>query len=409
MTTYTDPFTGQTISPTQVGYEALTLTSATPNTLLQWPINGNTGSVVANIIDITATSTGLTVTMPPATQVSTGQSTLIRNTGTNPFTVLDNSGGTLITITSGLAWYLYLTNNSTTAGTWTEVQFGAGTSQANASALAGYGLTALNTTLNQSYNITNLYSNTALSLSSRAQMFVWSTGVGTITLPSSATAGNNWFAIIKNNGTGIVTITPSGSDTIDGNPSQQLQLTESLVVVCNGSGFNTFAYGRSNAFAYTQLAVNVTGGTYVLSSAQAANTIQTYTGTLTSNQILQVPQTVQLYSITNNTSGSYTFTMKTSYSGGGTLTIPQNTSVIAICDGTNVYNANSGAIGTFTNLTLSAGTVTNPTLNFAGNTNTGLYLPASNTLGISINGSLGALFSAYGLWVPNGIAGGTFP
>jgi hypothetical protein len=149
MTTYTDPFTGQTISPTQVGYEALTLTSTTPNTLLQWPINGNTGSVVANIIDITANSTGLTVTMPPATQVSTGQSTLIRNTGGNSFTVLDNSGGTLITITSGLAWYLYLTNNSTTAGTWTEVQFGAGTSQANSSALAGYGLTALNTTLNQ--------------------------------------------------------------------------------------------------------------------------------------------------------------------------------------------------------------------------------------------------------------------
>lgn len=408
MTTYTDPFTGQTISPSQVGYESLTLTSTTPNTLLQWPINGNTGSVVANIIDITANSTGLTVTMPPATQVSTGQSTLIRNTGTNSFTVLDNSGGTLITITSGLAWYLYLTNNSTNAGTWTEVQFGAGTSQANASALAGYGLTALNTTLNQSYNVSFVYSGTTIPVSSRASVLVWSSGVGTLTLPPSGTAGNNWFVIIKNDGTGICTISPQGADTIDGNPNQQLQLTESVVVVCTGAGFVTFAYGRSNAFAYTQLAVNVTGGTYTLSSAQASNTIQVYTGTLTSNQILKVPQTVQLYAITNNTTGSYTFTITTGVGGGATVILAQAQTILVICDGTNVYNANSGSAGSFTTITLSAGSLATPAINFTSNTTTGIYLPASNTVGVAIAGSLGALFSSSGLYVPNGISGGTF-
>jgi hypothetical protein len=346
--------------------------------------------------------------MPPATQVSTGQSTLIRNTGTNPFTVLDNSGGTLITITSGLAWYLYLTNNSTTAGTWTEVQFGAGTSQANASALAGYGLTALNTTLNQSYNVSFVYSGTTIPVSSRASVLVWSSGVGTLTLPPSGTAGNNWFVIIKNDGTGICTISPQGADTIDGNPNQQLQLTESVVVVCTGSGFVTFAYGRSNAFAYTQLAVNVTGGTYTLSSAQASNTIQVYTGALTSNQILKVPQTVQLYAITNNTTGSYTFTITTGVGGGSTAVVSQSQTILVICDGTNVYNANSGSAGTFTTITLSAGSLATPSINFTSNTTTGIYLPASNTVGIAVNGSLGALFSSFGLYVPNGISGGNF-
>ena len=53
MTTYTSPYTGQTISPSQVGYENLTISS---NTTLQWPINGNTTDVVANIIDVTATN-----------------------------------------------------------------------------------------------------------------------------------------------------------------------------------------------------------------------------------------------------------------------------------------------------------------------------------------------------------------
>jgi hypothetical protein len=404
MTTYLDPFSGLTINPTQVGYESLTLSSTT---FLQWPINGNTSSVVANIIDVTATTTGLLLCLPNATQVSTGQSVLIRNIGSNSFTVADVLSNTIITITSGLAWYIYLTDNTTSQGTWAEVQFGAGVSTANASALAGYGLTAINTTLNQAYSVSTLYSSTTLSASSRAQMFVWSTGAGTITLPSSGTAGNNWFAIIKNNGTGIVTITPQGSDTIDGNATQQLQLTESLVVVCNGSGFNTFAYGRSNAFAYTQLAITVTGGTYVLSSAQAANTIQTYSGALGSNQIIQVPSTVQLYAITNNTTNAYTLTVKTSGSGG-TLSISQNQTVIAICDGTNVYNANSGAAGTFTSVTLAAGTVTTPTLTFTGNTTTGLYLPASNQIGVTVSGAQAALFSSSGLYVANGISGGNF-
>jgi len=404
MTTYLDPFSGLTINPTQVGYESLTISSTT---FLQWPINGNTSSVVANIIDVTATTTGLLLCLPNATQVSTGQSVLIRNIGSNSFTVADVLSGTIITITSGLAWYIYLTDNTTSQGTWAEVQFGAGVSTANASALAGYGLTPINTTLNQAYNISTLYSSTTLTTSSRAQMFVWSSGAGTITLPSSGTAGNNWFAIIKNNGTGIVTITPTGSDTIDGNATQQLQLTESLVVVCNGSGFNTFAYGRSNAFAYTQLAVTVTGGTYVLSSAQAANTIQTYSGALGSNQIIQVPATVQLYAITNNTTNAYTLTVKTSGSGG-TLAISQNQTVIAICDGTNVYNANSGSAGTFTSVTLATGTVTTPTLTFTGNTTTGLYLPASNQIGVTVSGAQAAIFSSSGLYVANGISGGSF-
>ena len=404
MTTYIDPFSGLTINPTQVGYESLTISSTT---FLQWPINGNTSSVVANIIDVTATTTGLLLCLPNATQVSTGQSVLIRNIGSNSFTVADVLSGTIITITSGLAWYIYLTDNTTSQGTWAEVQFGAGVSTANASALAGYGLTPINTTLNQAYSVTALYSFATLNTSSRSQMFVWSTGAGTITLPSSGTAGNNWFAIIKNNGTGIVTITPQGSDTIDGNATQQLQLTESLVVVCNGSGFNTFAYGRSNAFAYTQLAVTVTGGTYVLSSAQAANTIQTYSGALGSNQIIQVPATVQLYAITNNTTNAYTLTVKTSGSGG-TLAISQNQTVIAICDGTNVYNANSGSAGTFTSVTLATGTVTTPTLTFTGNTTTGLYLPASNQIGVTVSGAQAAIFSSSGLYVANGISGGSF-
>ena len=50
--TYVNPFSGQTVSPSQVSYESLTISANTP---LEWPINGNDNLTTANIIDVTAT------------------------------------------------------------------------------------------------------------------------------------------------------------------------------------------------------------------------------------------------------------------------------------------------------------------------------------------------------------------
>ena len=405
MTTYTNPFTGQTISPASVSYESITISS---NTALQWPINGNTSTPASSIIDVTATVASLQLQLPPASQVSTGQSVLVRNIGSIAFTVTDTSGNTIVSTASGIAEFIFLTNNSTTDGTWASVVFGAGTSSANASALAGYGLTASGTVLNQSYTTTNLYSSATINATNRAQFLVWSSGVGTITLPSASTVANNWFAMIRNNGTGVVTITPTGTDTIDGNPTQQLQLTESLVIVSNGSGFNTFGYGRSNQFAYTQLVLAVTGGTVTLTSPQASNTIQEYTGVLTSNLTIVVPSTVQLYAISNNTTGTYTLTVQTVVGGASTVTVAQGLTVIAICDGSNVFNANSGSGGSISNITLAAGSASVPPLNFVGNVNTGIYLPASAQIGFTIGGANAATLTGTGFNIPVGIGGGTF-
>lgn len=404
--TYTNPFTGQTVSPSPVGYESLSISA---DTTLQWPINGNDQvQVVANIIEVTATVASLSLIMPPATQVSVGQTVLIRNIGANTFTVKDNAGGTIVSIASGIAQYIYTTTNTTAAGTWSTVTFGAGTSAANAATLAGYGLTALGTTLNQSYEVTSYFGNATLTDAVRAQLNVWSSGVGTLTLPASGTVGENWFCMIRNNGTGILTITPQGTDTIDGNANQQLQLTESLVIVCNGTGWNTFGLGRSNSFAYTLLALSITGGTTTLTSAQAANTIQEYSGVLTSNQIIVVPSTVQLYTFTNNTTGAFTLTIKTAVFGGATIVVPQGDSLVLICDGTNVYNAASGSSSSLTSLTLGNGSLAVPSLKFTGDTNTGLYLPTTGKLGFVIANTLAGYFDSTGFYSTNGISGGGF-
>ena len=404
--TYTNPFTGQTVSPSPVGYESLSISA---DTTLQWPINGNDQlQVVANIIEVTATVASLSLIMPPATQVSVGQTALIRNIGANTFVVKDNAGGTIVSIASGIAQYIYTTSNTTAAGTWSTVTFGAGTSAANASTLAGFGLTALGTTLNQSYEVVSYFGSATLPSTVRAQFNVWSSGVGTLTLPASGTVGENWFCMIRNNGTGILTIAPQGTDTIDGNANQQLQLTESLVIVCNGTGWNTFGLGRSNSFAYTQLALTITGGTTTLTSAQAANTIQEYSGVLTSNQIIVVPSTVQLYTFTNNSTGAFSLTIKTAVVGGATVVVPQGDSLVLICDGTNVYNAASGSSSSLTSLTLGNGSLAVPSLKFLGDLNTGLYLPATGQLGFVINNASAGYFSSAGFFATNGIKGGGF-
>jgi hypothetical protein len=180
------------------------------------------------------------------------------------------------------------------------------------------------------------------------------------------------------------------------------------VIVCNGTGWNTFGLGRSNSFAYTQLALTITGGTTTLTSPQAANTIQEYSGVLTSNQIVVVPSTVQLYTFTNNTTGAFSLTIKTAVVGGATVVVPQGDSLVLICDGTNVYNAASGSSSSITSLTLGNGSLAVPSLKFLGDLNTGLYLPATGQLGFVINNALAGYFSSAGFFATNGIKGGGF-
>jgi hypothetical protein len=406
MTTYTNPFTGQTINPSQVGYELIDLSA---NTVLEWPINGNNELSAANIIDVSPTVGGpvLKLALPPATQVSVGQQLIIRNIGGASFEVTTNDFSTVIaTIASGITEFIFLTDNTTVNGTWAAITFGAGTSAADAAALAGYGLTAQNTLLNQTYGVDTIASNYTILSSGQASLYVWTGGAGTLTLPSAESLVPGWFIMIRNSGTGIVTITPQGSDTIDGNATQQLQLTESLVLVNNGTGYNTFGYGRSNAFAYTQLVVTTTGGTTTLTSAQAANTIQTYTGTLTSNAVIVLPGTVQLYAVHNGTSGAYTMTFETASAGYVTSTVAQGTTAILICDGFNVYAAAGG--GSSSVVSLANGSAASPSLHFISDVATGLYLVGSGQLGFSAGGSNAMTLTTTGLLVPVGISGGTF-
>jgi hypothetical protein len=412
MTTYVSPFTGDVVQPTDVSYRAFALSA---NTSLSWPINGNTtGNYAARIMEVTPATAGLSLLMPPANQTSVGTDSLIRNLSANTFTVKDSTGGTIISIAAGEAQYVYVTNNSTAAGVWGIIAFGTGTSSADAATLAGYGLLAAATTLNQSHPASTFVNGYTFVAADRAQTKIWTGGAGTVTLPAVATAGDNWFFLLKNNGTGSLTVDCSGAETIDLALTKTFAPDESAFIVCTGTEWVTVGYGQSSNFVFGALVKPVTGGSYTLTPSEAANTIQEYAGILSSDVTAVYPPVVNLYVISNQTTDNgYSLTITTGLVGAASAIVPPGNQVTLICDGTNFLNANTVQAGA-TIISLVNGTVTTPALNFATETGTGVYRSGAGHFDIAVLGTQRVAVTATGISVTgsgtfsSGIGGGTF-
>lgn len=411
MTSYNSPFTGDVVQPTDVSYISYTIST---DLVLQWPVNGNVGNIAARVMEITATVGGLDVFMPPANEISVGQDAMITNLGSNTYTVVDADGNTIVAIASGESQYIYVTDNSTVAGTWSVISLGIGTSSPVASVLAGNGLLAISNTLNQSHPTASPTNGYTFASSDRAVTEIWGGGAGSLNLDSAATIGDNWFILFKNNGTGTVTVSCTGLDTIDGLPSKDFQPNESAFIVCTGSEYVTVGYGTSNVFAFTALTKAVTSGSYSLTPSEASSVIQEYVGTLTGNVTVTYPPVVSLYVISNQTTaGGYSLTVTTGIGGGANATIPAGQQATVICDGVNFLNANTVQAGA-TTISLTNGTVGAPSLSFALETNSGMYRPGAGTIGFSILGVNRLTLSASGISVTGsgtftgGVSGGSF-
>lgn len=411
---FVSPFTGNVIQPTDVSYRTVTLSA---NTTLEWPINGNaTDDYVARIMNVTASSGSLTLRLPPANQASVGEDVLVRNVGAETFTLADYDGNTIVSMTAGLARYVYITSNATTAGTWSVLAFGAGASAIDASSLAGNGLKAISSTLNSAIDVTTFASDYTALDSDRAKNYVWTAGTGTLTLPAATSIANNWFIAVRNGGTGTLTVSPTGGDLINDSAALSLQPNDSCFVICSGAAFYTVGLGKSTLFNFTQLTKAVTTGSYTLTAAEASNVIQKYTGTLSGNVTIEFPPTIQVYYITNQTDGTgagYQITFTTGIAGTNTATVPAGEQVILLCDSANLYNASTIAAGAVT-LSLPNGAVSSPPLNFASETTTGLYRPGSGQAAFSVLGTQRLLIDANGISVTGsgtfsgGVGGGTF-
>lgn len=381
MALYNDQFGGSPVQPANVSYAALTLSASIA---VFWPpFAVDSEQPIARIMDITASVGSLTITMPDARQAGVGQDVLYNNRGANTFTVLDNTGATIATVAAGQQKYLYLSSNATQAGTWGITLFGVGVSSVDAAALAGYGIKAIGSTLNQSTPLVLTASNQAINSTFRAQCLTSTGGGITYTLAASGTVGNDFFFLARNQGTGVLTIAPSGGELIDGVSSIQLQLNESCTIIAGTGAWYTVGRGRSTQFNFTQLTKTVTGGTVTLTLAEASNIVQNYNGTLLSPCIVVLPAVVQVYYIFNNCVGAFSLTFKSPVPGT-TFVLPANQAAVVFCDGVNVVNTTT-AISGISSLLLNAGSAALPSLAFV-NINNGIFAPSSASIAVTTAG-----------------------
>lgn len=339
--TFTQTFGGTTIYPAGVSYRAIALSA---DQTLSWPVETATNAnVVAQIMDVTPSAGSLSILMPPADEASVGETALFFNAGSYTFTVKDNGGNTITSIAPGLSYQVYLTDNSTPNGSWRSTQYAAGTSSATAGSLVGAGIKAISTTLNQSMSVTALNTNYAVGDADRAQAFVWTGGAGAFTLPVASTVGNDWFFQLRNNGTGAISLTPSGTELINGDTSLTFNPGDSAIIVCDGSAFFTFGFGQAVSFAFDYVSIDLTGqpSPYTLAGANLNRIAYNFGGTITTNYEVLIPATIQQYWITNATSGAFTFTVKVAGQTG--VTIPQGASGIFYCNGTDLVDADTSS------------------------------------------------------------------
>jgi len=410
MPSYISPFTGDVIQATDVSYAAYTLTT---NLQLDWPSNTiPPESPAARIMDITPGAGYLA--MPPANQVSVGQDALIRNLGGSSFNVRNYTGGTIVSVAAGKSVYIYVTDNSTTTGTWGVIDFGAGTSGGNASELAGLGLLAISTTLNQAHPVDTFLTGYTFVAADRAQNKLWTGGVGTVNLPLASTLGDNWFSILKNNGTGTLTINVASPDTIDLQVSKTVNPDESAFIMCDGTQYFTVGYGQSPNFLFTALVKSISTGTVTLTTQEATSVIQEYVGSLTGNVTVVYPPVVAFYVISNQTTDNgFGLTITTASPGGATVLVPVGQQVTVISDGVNFYNANTVQAGGSTSQLLN-GSVGAPSLNFISEPSTGMYRPSATNIGFTVVGSQVLNIDTNGIQVTGtgnfdgGISGGDF-
>jgi hypothetical protein len=331
------------------------------------------------------------IALPAANQGTVGADILFRNMGSYAIEITDETGGATVTLPSGIALYFYLSDNTTIAGVWQNVTFGAGTSSADASSLAGYGLAAINGKLATTQNVIDITSTPTINDASRGSTYVWGAGLGTLNLPNIAAITPGWFIGFRNAGTGTLNITPVSPALINKASTVAVNPGDSGFIFYDQStgDFITVGLSAPSNITFTAETFDVdaiVGDT--LSLVAFAPIIQTYisqstTRTTTLNVIL--PAITQIYVLVNDTGDNgYDIVFSIVDSSGQTLTLSNGGIATVLSDGTNLFSLTQSSTGTFY---AANGSASNPSYAFNLDHHTGMYLVGTSVLGLAAHGT----------------------
>lgn len=389
MPTYVSPFSGDVVQQTDVTYYPLAFSA---NTQLYWPLVLNGEQVPASrIMDCTPSASNLTVFLPNAAQGANGIDILFRNFGSVTFYVANYGGSGSVAIAPGISRYFYLSDNSTEAGVWQNVTFGAGTSSADAASLAGAGLAAISGKLATAQNVISTAVAPTFAEASRASTYVWTGGNGTWTLPNPSTLSAGWYIGFRNNGTGALGILPPSGSLINDTTDVTINPSDSGFIFLQSSTGEFYTVGL-------QTPANVTFSSAVydvdsiptnnLSLVTYAPVIQTYvnlSGSRTQTLTVTLPATTQLYILINDTTTSlYDIEFVISGSSAPATILAPGSIITALSDGNEliILSQNSS-----TYFYAADGSSVLPSFSFINDSSTGLYLSATGILNVTANSS----------------------
>lgn len=380
MTAFSDRFGGTQIQPADVAYRYI---EPTEDQYTQWPPYATLDNVVAKVMNVYPVADNLTVFMPDAREASPGESIVFYNNSAFAYFVATKTGDPVTTVVPGARRMVLLTDNTTETGSWLSTLLGVGTGTLDIAGAAGAGLRATGLRLNVAFPVITVPVSRAVAEADRDHVLVWIGGTGTLTLPPAGSLVD-YNIEVRNQGTGALTLQPTGQ-TIDGVSAITLNVDESLWLHSASSlnFWTTVGRGRNVQFAFTQLQKTVTGGTVALTLTEAANVVQTYTGALTSNCDIIFPSIVQVYFVSNFTTGAFNLRFK-NVGAGSSVSLPQGQSAILFSDGINVINAATTQAGV-TQVAYGPGTVSAPSVSINGNDN-GFFSPSSGAVSFSSQG-----------------------
>jgi len=344
MPVYVNPFGA--VQTAYVSYKLYDLTSVTSPLQLVWPTSyQDSPNVVAAYMEISGSfATGFNINLPDATQVSVGQNFIISNLAANTPVLNNNlgSGGFLFNVTPGKKFYVILVDNSTPAGVWHNLTFGADSASISPADLVGYGVNALSLPtintgrINTQISINDLSavlpSPYKIQITDYASMIVWTGGTFGMTLPEVSVSGPYpdppatpvvppfYYVSINNAGTGPITLSSAQGTAIQGSPTLELQPGETVTLIAIDPPIeiatmnsNWLTLGLTN-LSLSKVTVNplnsLSSMDVVLDTAEASSGIQIYSGNLTANITIFFPSsTAGQWWIFNNTTTSGNFNL----------------------------------------------------------------------------------------------------